>query len=77
MWLARLFTFACKILALSPGAHVFYFCWRAAAVYGVADRIEFIVGDFMRLASTLKVSSDKSVVPLTNSDFGFCASVRL
>ena len=27
-----------------------------AAIYGVADRIEFIVGDFFQVAPTLKVS---------------------
>jgi len=30
-----------------------------ARVYGVEDRIEFIVGDFFRLAPFLKVSSNE------------------
>ncbi|GLV34654.1 Trimethylguanosine synthase 1 [Carabus blaptoides fortunei] len=49
------FAFTCeRVIAIDIDPHKISLAKHNAQVYGVADRIEFIVGDFFSLASTLK-----------------------
>ena len=56
-WMTSLLTPPClhPVIAIDLDAEKIALARHNAAVYGVADRIEFLVGDFLELGPRLKV----------------------
>jgi len=47
-------TFCMLVIAIDISEEKISYARHNAGIYGVADRIEFIVGDYLKLAPTLK-----------------------